>query len=104
VEKFEEPKETLVREIKEELSLDINASIKASEFKYLCTLLGPSHDSARLVSLTLYQGNIDASLVQADNEIEQIDWFDMEENSIFAPLVNEFIKKVKEKKIKLILQ
>jgi len=90
-EKNELDQETLVREIKEELSV----SIIPSTIKYLGTFKeqADGHQKGIIVKMTCYEGEYEGTL-KADNEIEEIKWLkfnDIEKVSFVDKKIFKFL-------------
>ena len=80
----------LQRELKEELQLDLTTH----ELEFIGTVVGeayPQHDT--LTELNGYRTTrfIDWSQIHTDNEITDIQWFDIEDTTYIAPAVITWI-------------
>lgn len=90
----ESDKETLIREIKEELSV----TILAESIKYLGTFKAQS-DGAKtgvLVKMTCYKANFKGTLL-ANNEIEEIQWLDSSHMNIISEVDKKIFSFLKAK-------
>ncbi|MEO1656043.1 MAG: NUDIX domain-containing protein, partial [Bacteroidota bacterium] len=78
----ESDEETLIREIKEELSVDIISS----SIQYLETFLNQAHDKPAgvLVEMICYTSDYQGDL-KADSEIEKFIWLEYKDRSQVAP-------------------
>ena len=78
VEKGEKELDTLIREIKEELScnMDISTVKYLGEFEDFA-----ANDPGKKVNIKLYLGNLNGN-IEKNNEIEEIKWFDYKNDNI----------------------
>lgn len=86
----ETDEETLIRECKEELSIDI----KKSTIKYYGTFEAQAHGKAEgiIVKMTCYTADFDGEL-QPDSEIQEMRWLDYSNLDVKISPVDELIFK-----------
>ena len=86
----ETDEETLVRECKEELTIDINKDT----IKYYGTFEAQAHGKAEgvIVKMTCYMAEFDGDL-RADSEIQEIKWLDYSNLNVKISPVDELIFK-----------
>lgn len=86
----ETDEETLIRECKEELSIDI----KKSTIKYYGTFEAQAHGKAEgiIVKMTCYMADFDGEL-QPDSEIQEMKWLDYSNLDVKISPVDELIFK-----------
>ena len=86
----ETDEETLIRECKEELSIDI----KKSTIKYYGTFEAQAHGKAEgiIVKMTCYTADFDGEL-QPDSEIQEMKWLDYSNLDVKISPVDELIFK-----------
>ncbi len=93
-EESESDEETLIRECKEELTIDINKNT----IKYYGTFEAQAHGKAEgiLVKMTCYTAEIDGK-IQASSEIEEIKWLNYKDIDKISPvdklIFNDLYKK-----------
>ena len=89
-EENETDEETLIRECKEELSIEI----KKSTIKYYGTFKAQAHGKAEgvIVKMTCYMAEFDGDL-RADSEIQEIKWLDYSNLNVKISPVDELIFK-----------
>ena len=93
-EESESDEETLIRECKEELTIDINKNT----IKYYGTFEAQAHGKAEgiLVKMTCYTAEIDGK-IQASSEIEEIKWLTYKDIDKISPvdklIFNDLYKK-----------
>ena len=93
-EESESDEETLIRECKEELTIDINKNT----IKYYGTFEAQAHGKAEgiLVKMTCYTAEIDGK-IQASSEIEEIKWLNYQDIDKISPvdklIFNDLYKK-----------
>ena len=93
-EESESDEETLIRECKEELTIDINKNT----IKYYGTFEAQAHGKAEgiLVKMTCYTAEIDGK-IQASSEIEEIKWLNYKNIDKISPfdklIFNDLYKK-----------
>jgi len=82
-EKGESDEETLIRECKEELTIDI----KRNTIKYYGTFEAQAHGKSEgiLVKMTCYTANFDGNL-EASSEIQEIRWLDYNDLDKISPV------------------
>ena len=75
--------EALIREIQEELSV----TVQENSMKYYGTFSAQAHGKAEgvIVQMTCYEGAY-VGKIQADSEIEEIDWLNYHQNDMVAPV------------------
>lgn len=75
--------EALIREIQEELSV----TVQEDSMKYYGTFSAQAHGKPEgtIVQMTCYQGSY-VGRIQADSEIEEIDWLNYHQNELVAPV------------------
>ena len=93
-EESESDEETLIRECKEQLTIDINKNT----IKYYGTFEAQAHGKAEgiLVKMTCYTAEIDGK-IQASSEIEEIKWLNYKDIDKISPvdklIFNDLYKK-----------
>ena len=94
-EKEETDKKTLIREVKEELSVDINAS----SIKYFGTFSAQSDGDKEgvVVKMTCYKATFTGQL-KANNEIEMLKWLDSSDLEIISEVDKKIFNHLKENK------
>lgn len=80
IEVGEEPQQTLVRELKEELGMNISLD----SLRYVTTVIGPNHDSTDQVTLICFTGDIPHSFKPAA-EIAEVAWIKKDRHELMAP-------------------
>lgn len=87
---FESDEETLIRECKEELTIDI----LKDTIKYYGTFKAQAHGKAEgiIVKMTCYTADFEGTL-KPDSEIEEIKWLDYSNLSVKVSPVDELIFK-----------
>ena len=93
IEKSETPKQTVIRELKEELSLNL----KDNEIRYLGNITTDNHDKTTIVSLECFTTDKKVENIIPSAEISEVKWFHLDELEFVAPAVKEIIKKYKSK-------
>ncbi|MFC4892916.1 NUDIX domain-containing protein [Pseudofrancisella aestuarii] len=88
IEQGEEPKETLIRELKEELNLNM----PPESLTYLGKTITDNHDRTDTVILECFTGNIDQE-IKPCAEISEIKWFDFNDTEFMAPAAMEGIRR-----------
>ena len=89
IEQGETHKETLCRELKEELSL----KILPSQLTYKCTVLGPAYKETGLVKLICFENDIPIFPKPAA-EVSEIKWMNRADYQLFAPAVKILFDKL----------
>ncbi|UTH15044.1 NUDIX hydrolase [Macrococcus epidermidis] len=93
IETGEDDKESLVREIQEELSLELDPA----RLTYYDTIIGPAYpDIENQVELRCYMYD-GIKEYQKSNEITAVEYIEMNESELIAPAVNILIEKLREK-------
>ncbi|MNP19165.1 hypothetical protein D3C76_1116800 [compost metagenome] len=87
VENGEEPNHTLIRELKEELNIDIIPE----SIRYLRTVIGPAYKEDANVELICYSADWTGELIPC-SEISEVDWVDVERHELLAPAVIQLVK------------
>ncbi|KGA32878.1 NUDIX domain-containing protein [Pectobacterium odoriferum] len=85
----ENPKETLIRELEEELGL----TVPASELTFLTTVTGPNHDGSDSVHLSIFTISF-LPPVTPCAEISELGWFSLSDTELMAPAVVKTLKVV----------
>ncbi len=80
--------ETVIRELDEEL----NVQMSASELTYLGEVVTDNHDRTDTVSVHCYLGEITQD-IQPCAEISELKWFNLDDTEFMAPAVIESIDK-----------
>jgi len=80
--------QTLVRELDEEL----NIQMSAEQLHYLGEIVADNHDRTDTVSVQCYAGKITQKIEPAE-EISELKWFDLDDTEFMAPAVIESIKR-----------
>ncbi|WJP96764.1 NUDIX hydrolase [Macrococcus bovicus] len=97
IEKDEELKPALIRELKEELDVDIHAE----NLIYLYDVIGDAYpDNKQQVKLNCFKSNKPFNDISAHGEITEIKYIDLEDYDKMAPAVIKLIeKKLRRSKI-----
>ncbi|MBK2092899.1 NUDIX hydrolase [Francisella philomiragia] len=90
IEQNETPIQTIVRELKEELSLELTID----DMRYLGNITTDNHDRTTTVSLECFTADINQE-IKPCAEISAIKWFDFDDTEFVAPAVLEVIAKYK---------
>jgi 8-oxo-dGTP diphosphatase len=92
----ESDEQTLIREVNEELGVDLIPQT----IKYFHTFEAQAHGKPEgtFVKMTCYTGKFSKALTAA-NEIEKIDFFDYSQKHLTAPVDNLIFDYLKEKKL-----
>ncbi|MEY8717283.1 NUDIX hydrolase [Francisella philomiragia] len=90
IEQNETPIQTIVRELKEELSLELTTD----DMHYLGNITTDNHDRTTTVSLECFTADINQE-IKPCAEISAIKWFDFDDTEFVAPAVLEVIAKYK---------
>ena len=78
----EAPEETLVRELKEELSIDVDPATVRFEF----SVTGPAYGQDGEVELLCFSADWDDD-IKPSREISEVAWLDQSHYDLFAPAV-----------------
>lgn len=92
----EKDEETLIRECKEELTIDI----KKETIKYYGTFEAQAHGKTEgvLVKMTCYMADFEGK-IEASSEIQEIRWLDYSNLDIISPVDKLIFKDLYEKKL-----
>lgn len=90
IEQNETPIQTIVRELKEELSLELTTD----DMRYLGNITTDNHDRTTIVSLECFTAEINQE-IKPCAEISAIKWFDFDDTEFVAPAVLEVVAKYK---------
>lgn len=92
----ETDEQTLIRECKEELTIDI----KKETIKYYGTFEAQAHGKAEgiLVKMTCYLADFEGE-IKANSEIEKIEWLDYHDLDKISPVDKLIFKDLKDKKL-----
>lgn len=92
----EKDEETLIRECKEELNIDI----KKDTIKYYGTFEAQAHGKTEgvLVKMTCYMADFEGE-IKASSEIQEIRWLDYSNLDIISPVDKLIFKDLYEKKL-----
>ncbi len=82
IEHGESPKQTLCRELEEELGINI----PIESLNYVTTVIGPSHDGRDQVTLICFAGDIPNSF-KPSAEISEVAWIKKDRHELMAPAV-----------------
>lgn len=91
IEKGENLKSTLIREIKEELSIDI----VPNSINYLTTYVGPAYMNEKInVELNCYKAKW-IGQIKANSEVNEVQFIDLNSKELIAPTLMNLIKESK---------
>ncbi|WP_387691464.1 NUDIX domain-containing protein [Photorhabdus sp. RM71S] len=90
IDEGESPETALIREIKEELMVDLNYQ----EIKFVSEVVGPNHDHKDIVSLLIFTTD-KLGFVHPSNEVNDVKWFGFDETEYMAPAVIESLRIIK---------
>ncbi|SFE35087.1 ADP-ribose pyrophosphatase YjhB, NUDIX family [Paenibacillus algorifonticola] len=89
IEPGEDPQEALVRELKEELNIDI----QRESIQHLRTVIGPAYKENASVELICYTATWAGDIVPC-SEISEVDWVDSSHYSLLAPAVIKLVEQL----------
>ncbi|KQO17618.1 NUDIX hydrolase [Paenibacillus sp. Leaf72] len=89
IEPGEDPQEALVRELKEELNIEV----QRESIQHLTTVIGPAYKEDANVELICYTATWAGHIVPC-SEISEVDWVDSSDNSLLAPAVIKLVEQL----------